>query len=217
MEAVITAITVQKKNPNRFNIFLNHQYAFSLSRDLAETLIPGHAITESDLETLKRADEKNAAFSRALYYLNFRPRSRRELERYLTEKNFSPEAVASAAMRLLDLGYLNDREFARLWVSNRCRFRPRGAYVLKGELREKGIDEEIIKETLSEVDELQSAWEAIASRLSRMKPLGKNEIDRRMFDKKILGFLSRRGFSWDVCRTICDRAWEGQTSSDAPD
>lgn len=208
MEAVITAITAQKKNTNRFNIFINHQYAFSLGRDLAQTLIPGDLISESAIEALKQMDEKEAAFARAIYYLNFRPRSRQEIKRYLTKKKFSPQAVTQALTRLENCGYINDKEFARLWVVNRCRLKPKGAYVLKGELREKGIDEKLIKAVLADIDETQSAWGAVASRLFRMKPDGRNGSDRREFDKKILGFLSRRGFSWDVCRTICDRAWE---------
>lgn len=217
MEGVITAITVQKKNPDRFNIFLDHQYAFSLGRDLAQTLSAGQVISQSAMETLKQWDEKNAAFSRALYYLHFRPRSHKEMAFYLTKKEFSPEAVRLALARLTDLGYIDDREFARLWVSNRCRFRPRGAYVLKGELREKGIDEEIIREALSEVDELQSAWDAARSRLSKMKPPGSSEMDRRELDKKILKFLSRRGFSWDICRAVCDRVWKEHMSGSAAD
>jgi regulatory protein len=126
-------------------------------------------------------------------------------------------AVSLALERLESRGYINDEEFARLWVTNRCRLKPKGAHALKGELREKGVDEEIIRSVLGDVDDMQSAWAAVASRLSRMKPAGKSEVDRREFDKKLLGFLSRRGFSWDVCRTICDRAWKEQAKGDSSD
>jgi len=217
MEAVITAITAQKKNTSRFNIFINDQYAFSLGRDLAQTLIPGDTLSETAIEALKKADEKDAAFQRALYYLNFRPRSRQEIERYLTEKKFSLEAVALTLARLESSGYINDGEFARLWVADRCRLKPKGAYVLKGELREKGIDEAFIHAALMDFDETRSAWDALASRLSRMKSAGKIEFDRREFNQKILGFLSRRGFAWDVCRTVCDQAWEKLGKDDAAD
>ncbi|MEZ4603985.1 MAG: RecX family transcriptional regulator [Desulfobacterales bacterium] len=70
--------------------------------------------------------------------MNFRPRSRTEVEIYLNDKGFAKEAVADTIARLEDLGYLNDREFARIWIEHRSRLNPKGAYVLKGNSVRKG-------------------------------------------------------------------------------
>lgn len=205
MPSVITSITIQKKNKNRFNIFINKQYAFSLNRQHAEALKPGEQLTEKRIKDLKQTDEQDTAYSRALFYLKFRSRSRIEIERYLKEKKFSPEAVMSALSRLENNGYVNDSDFARLWIENRCHFKPKGSYALKGELREKGIDEQIIKKALKNFDESKSAWAAVAQRLNRLKKLEKNE-----FNKKIYSFLNYRGFGYSTCKQICDQAWEQQ-------
>ena len=203
MPNVITSITVQKKNKNRFNLFINGQYTFSLNRQPAEDLHKGDHLSENKIADLKQADEKDFAYSRALYYLNFRPRSRMEIKRYLTKKEFPLPAIRSALSRLENHGYINDHEFARLWIENRLRFRPKGIYALTGELREKGIDEQIIKDVLIDFDELKSAWAAVAPRRNRLKKLEKSE-----FIKKLYSFLSRRGFGYGVCKEICDQAWE---------
>jgi regulatory protein len=203
MPDLITAITRQKKNRNRFNIFINEKYAFSLSRVLAETLKCGDPMDASRMEQLEQADAPEQAFSRAIYFLNFRPRSRTEVETYLNDKGFSKESASSAIIRLEKLGYLNDREFSRMWIENRSRLNPKGTYALKGELRQKGIKEEIIKESLAHIDERALAWKAAAPKLRRMKSLEKNE-----FIKKMGNFLSRRGFSYHICREICDQAWK---------
>jgi len=205
MPNVITSITVQKENRNRFNIFINEQYLFSLNRALAEALKPGDQLTKNRIKDLKQTDEQDTAYSRALFYLKFRSRSRMEIKGYLKGKKFSPEAVTRALSRLENNGYVNDSDFARLWIENRCRFKPKGSYVLIGELKEKGIDEQIIKETLKDFDELESAWTAVFPRLNRLKKLEKNE-----FNKKIYSFLNYRGFGYSICKQICDQAWENR-------
>jgi regulatory protein len=212
MPDVITAINLQKKNQNRFNIFINGEYAFSLSRELAQTLNCGDPVDASRVEHLKQADAPARAFFRALYFLNFRPRSRIEVERYLDDKGFLKDAVRDALTRLEDLGYLNDHEFARMWIENRCRLNPKGAYVLREELRQKGIREKIIRELLVNLDERELAWKAAAPKLRRMKTLEKKE-----FIKKLGAFLSRRGFSYRICREICDQAWDHPYPAEFPD
>jgi regulatory protein len=203
MPSVITSITVQKKNKNRFSIFINDQYAFSLNYQQAGCLKKGDHLSESRIEDLKQADEKDTAYSRALFYLNFRSRSRMEIEKYLTGKNFSPEAVTSALSRLEGNGYINDLNFARLWIENRCRFKPKGSYALNGELKEKGIDEPIINSVLMDFDETESAWAAVLPRIDRMRNLEKIKFKKRLYD-----FLNRRGFDYRICKEICDQAWE---------
>jgi regulatory protein len=206
MPGIITSITVQKKNKNRFNIFINGQYSFSLNRSLAESLKPDDQLTQNKIKALKQTDEQDTAYSRALFYLKFRPRTRMEIERYLKGKNFSSVATTSTLSRLEGNGYINDFEFARLWIENRLRFKPKGSYALKAELRKKGIDDQIIIEVLMDFNETESAWAAISPRLTRLEKLEKNE-----FNKKIYSFLSYRGFDYSTCKQICDQAWEQQT------
>ena len=203
MPNIITSITIQKKNRNRFNIFINEQYTFSLNRPHAEGLRQGDILSKQEIANLKQADKEDSAYSRALFYLRFRPRSRMEIKRYLTEKKFPLSAVTTALTRLENNKYINDHEFARLWVENRLRFKPKGLYALTGELREKGIDEQIIKDVLTDFNEPESAWAALAPRIMRLQKLEKIE-----FKKKIYNFLSRRGFDYTVCKEVCDQAWE---------
>jgi regulatory protein len=205
MPDTITTITPQKKDPHRFNIFLNGEYAFSLSEALARQLNCGDPLPPSDINRLKALDGPDRAFQRALYYLDFRPRSRHEMMGYLSSNAFSHEIVDQTLARLESFGYINDHEFARIWIENRNRLNPKGCYMLRAELRQKGIDDAIIASVLTDIDEAALAWKAVAPRLSRLK-----HVDKNKFYNKINGFLSRRGFSWDICRNICDQAWENR-------
>ncbi len=211
MPDVITAITCQKKIPDRFNIFINGDYAFSLSRELALQLTCGDSLSPTEADRLKHLDAPDRAFQRAIYFLNFRPRSRMEVECYLNDKGFPQAVVKETIARLESFNYLNDPEFARLWIENRNRLKPKGRYALTAELRQKGIKEEIIIESLAHLDERRLAWKAAAPKLRRMKTLEKYEFIKKMGD-----FLSRRGFSYPICREICEQAWDHPHSSEYP-
>jgi regulatory protein len=158
--------------------------------------------------TSNTTDETDTAFSRALYFLKFRPRSRYEIQKYLKDKNFCPETVTNTIRRLEAAGYLNDGDFARLWVENRLRCKPKGMAALKAELRAKGISEEIIHSVLADLDEKQAAWDAISPKLRHW-----NNLEKEEFKKKVYGCLTRRGFHYELCREIFEKAWKDVNSS----
>jgi SOS response regulatory protein OraA/RecX len=122
-------------------------------------------------------------------------------------EGYESEAIDAAMARLVAQRYIDDEAFARSWLNHRERLRPRGARGLSYELRQKGIEREIINEVLTELDEEASAWAAIEGKRHRWRGL-----DQLAFRKKVTGFLSRRGFSYDIIRKTCQKAWEAMDS-----
>ena len=111
--------------------------------------------------------------------------------------------------RLLERRYVDDLAFAQFWIENRERFRPRSARALRYELRQKGVDNDVIDEVLSEIDEELSAWAAIEPKLSSW-----SRYDEETFMKKSMGFLGRRGFGYYTAKTAAQQAWEMLASED---
>ncbi len=150
---------------------------------------------DSNEKELKRA--KNSAYR----FLAIRPRSRQEVERKLRDKEF-PLSVISRVIDHLDrLGYVNDREFAGQWARSRVRLRGFGRRRIEQELREKGVDREIVQEVLSslfedssEIDVARKEAEKKLRTLSRFEP----EVRKR----RLAGHLERKGFPSDVIRKI---------------
>jgi len=194
---IITEITIQKKNKNRINIFIDDQYAFSVNSAQALDLKTGDKISRNRIDQLKKMDDADKAYNRALYFLKFRPRSRAEFVRYLKDKNFTAEAVAKTINRLETNKLIDDPAFARLFVENRRNFRPKGAYALRYELKAKGISEKIIGEVLDGYDEESAAWAALAP---KMKQWG--NLEKKEFKKKAFAFLRRRGFDFNTCQAM---------------
>ena len=90
--------------------------------------------------------------AKALRLLSYRPRSIREIKRRLIRTNADTKTINRVIADLIDQNMLNDQEFAKWWVDQRVKFRPRGNYALTRELAQKGIDREIIDSVLLSFD-----------------------------------------------------------------
>lgn len=143
-------------------------------------------------------------------YLSIRNRSEKEMREYLAKKNASAEIIEKIILSLKEHKFLNDEVFARSFVLSRARLKPKGKVLLKIELRQKGIADDIIESILSDVqdeipDELAQAKSLIIKRMERMQGTSRNEIY-----SKVGGFLSRRGFSWDIVKKAIDDSLENR-------
>ncbi len=100
----ITDISQQKRNKSRVNIFIDDEFVCGMDAVTAAAarLKIGKEISQSELVAAVRDSEINSAFERAVGYLSLSPRSRREIEKYLTDKSYSRE-VAQAAIERLEL------------------------------------------------------------------------------------------------------------------
>jgi regulatory protein len=202
MAGTVSELQQQKNNPDRVSVFIDGEFAFGVSIDVALHLAKGQFLSDADISALQTSDEYDRAYQSALQFLGSRPRSTAEVQRNLQEKGFGEEAVAAAIARLVEHHYLDDEEFARYWLENRNRFRPRSAKAIRYELRQKGVDREAIEAALEGMDEDDAAWDAATSKLDRWRTLPKDE-----FERKLSGFLARRGFSFDTVRRTVMRAW----------
>ncbi|MFW6283981.1 MAG: RecX family transcriptional regulator, partial [Desulfosalsimonas sp.] len=176
MSQSITAISPQKKNRGRCNIFVDGEYAFSLSEKLAASLQVGAQLGPEEKQRLLSEDQKQKAFEKSLGFLQYRPRSRAEITAYLEKKDFSGPAVQNAVSRLESYGYIDDEAFARMWIESRSRSRPKGEFALRYELRQKGVNEAIIDRMLAGFDETGPAWRAVAPRLSTWAKLDRTQL-----------------------------------------
>ena len=198
----ITVIEVQKRSPNRVNIFLDGEFAFGLARIVAAWLRVGQELDEKKIEQLQAEDARERALQQALLFLSYRARSESEIRQNL-RKHEIPEIVIDQTLeRLRQDGFANDDQFAKAWVENRNAFRPRSRRMLAMELRQKGLGDESVKSALESVDDEALAYEAAQKRAPRYKDLEWND-----FRKKLSDFLARRGFSYSVTSTVVTRIW----------
>ncbi len=207
----ITAISAQKKNPNRVNIYLDGEFAFGLSRITAAWLKTGDVLSDEKIEKLQVEDTREIAYQQAMLYLSYRARSEKEIRQNL-RKHEVPETIIEETLERLKTARLaDDNQFAQMWVENRNTFRPRSKRALEIELRQKGLNHEAIQATLSDVDEDALAYEAGLKRATRFKGLEWSE-----FRKKLSEFLARRGFSYSTIAPVVSRIWNEMNADAQP-
>lgn len=200
----ITALTPQKNNPNRYNLFIDDKFTLGIDSELIleQELNIGKDISQAQLELLKSKVEFQKIFDNTLRFLSYRPRSRVEVQRYLIQKKIAPPVIDTILTRLEKLEYLNDREFANFWVENREKFSPRSSHALRLELQQRGIEHEIIQEYVDQEDDLPRA---IAAGQKKFRAL--SHLDYATFRTKMGQFLLRRGFSYSISNEAVKALW----------
>ena len=199
---IITSIKTQR-NQKRVSIYLDYKFGFGL--DLETFVKLGlkveQELSEEKIEKIVKEGEFQQVYDKILRFGSLRPRSENEYIYWLRKHNVHKSFHEELFNRLKRLEFLNDKKFAAWWVDQRQAFRPKSARALRFELRGKGIDKDIIDEVLSEtkVDEVQ-----IAKRLIEKKKYMWEKLDDFTARKKMSEYLARRGFNWEVIRSVLD-------------
>jgi len=141
----------------------------------------------------------------AFFLLKYRLRSEKELYARLLRKRFSEDESKKVILFLKEKKFLDDEAFTKSWVNFRLR-RPFGFRRIRQELKEKGIDKEIIEGRIEEAkkdySEKEIVKELALTKLSKLKNIDPVKARNRTF-----AYLIRRGFSpetvIDVLNNLC--------------
>jgi len=133
--------------------------------------------------------------------LSYRPRSVYEIRAKLKEKDCAPEVIDRVIEHLKKHRYLNDKDFARFWVEAKMKVKPVGSLLLKRDLKQKGLDEALVEETVkgsqADYDEFEVALNLAKRRLNYYGKIHKLKAKKRIYD-----YLIRRGFKFDITRNV---------------
>jgi regulatory protein len=172
----------------------------------------GDDLDEQSIDMLKTTEAETRAKNIAINYLSYRPRSSKEVIVHLTKKGFEPECAESVTRHLQSLKMIDDNQFAHAFVRDRLKRKPTGQALLRQQLLMKGIQssmaEKVLTELVSFQSQQESALQAAKRKIQLTQHLKKN-INKEKRKKRILDFLLRRGFSYEIAiktiRTILDR------------
>ncbi|HSX43843.1 MAG TPA: RecX family transcriptional regulator [Candidatus Saccharimonadales bacterium] len=195
----ISDIKQQVKRQDRYSVYVDEKYAFSLGEtELLNTgLRIGQEFSTDELENLRQKAVLDKAYDRALNLIARRQRSRWELEDYLKRKDYDQDAIQIILNRLSERGYVNDKAFAEAWVSNRRLLKATSKLRLQQELRQKRVSDDIVQEVLEEdeTNELDVLKELIER---------KRKQTRYQDDLKLMQYLVRQGYNYGDIKTALD-------------
>ena len=160
---------------------------------------PGSASEPSEVPD---ADPESVARRILLDQLTGQARSRQELAEKLA-KRLVPDEIAERLLdRFEEVGLIDDAAFARLWVESRQSGKGLARRALAQELRRKGVDDDIAREALDELEPEQER--EAARRLVRRKLPSMSRLDEPVKVRRLVGMLARKGYSpglaFDVVR-----------------
>lgn len=199
----ITAIKQQVKNPNRYSIFVDGRYSFSLS-ELAlinSELKLNQELDKSEPAKLKEESDFDKAYNRVLNLLARRARSEWEIRDYLKRKKYDQDTIEKLLNKLSERRLVNDLAFAQAWVENRRLLKNMSKRRLKQELKTKRVNDEIIDEImgLDETNELEVLKELVAKKRTQT---------RYKDNLKLMQYLSRQGFNYNDIKTTLEKGKE---------
>ena len=142
------------------------------------------------------ADHEAVARKILLDQLTGQARSRSELAAKLAKKSVPPEIAERVLDRFEEVGLIDDAAFAREWVAQRQSGRGLARRALAQELRRKGIEDEVAREVLDDVDDEDEV--AAARRLVQAKLRSVRSLDRDKAVRRLVGMLARKGHSSSV-------------------
>ncbi len=203
---IITKIERQKKNKTRFSVFVDEQYAFSVSEDVYARFLlhQGQLLTESEREKIQQAETESSVKRDALRFRSYRPRSEKEIVQNLQKKGYDESNIRQAIQYLAQNQLLNDEEFAKMLCRDRMTLRPVGKSSMKQLLFKKGIDRNIVERILPEFytveSELALALKEAERKLKRVASLPEQTKKKRIYEH-----LVRRGYDSSLSLKIASQ------------
>lgn len=204
----VSKIELQQKNKDRYSIYLNDEYSFSLnsSQLIASKLSVGQELTKEDVKRFQGESEAGKLFDRTIRWFAIRPRSEWEIDEYLKRIRYKtapkePDTKIDLSIevknRLKKLGFIDDRDFAKRWVANRRALKHMSKKKLKLELLQKRISKDLVDEVLS--GDETSDTDTLKSLIEK-----KRQLDKYKDNQKLMSYLARQGFNYSDIKQAID-------------
>ena len=190
-------------------LFLDGEAAVKLDAQvfLQSGLKPGDQVSDQELFELIQVSDARRAQEKALYLLEYRNYSKRELTEKIARTAASREAAQAAAGRMEELGLIDDRRFGEDYAKELFSRKGYGARRVAQELRRKGLDQELVQELVEKYGGPEQSGENIRRVLEKKYPgwQADEKVRRRAF-----AALQRLGYSYQEVREAMGQGedWE---------
>ncbi|NLD46306.1 MAG: regulatory protein RecX [Clostridiaceae bacterium] len=197
---IITSFEKSKKNKDMIKVFIDGEYSLTISEEdyLLLGLYEKKEVTQEELDLIKTNILMKDVRACAIKYLSLRLLSERELFEKLQLKGYDEEIINEVILDLKSIGYINDMIYARKFVYERLKLKPKSKKMLKMELKNKGIADEISDEVINNLE----YDESVAIERLVKKRFGKYNLEDPRIIRKIYSFLLHRGFDYENIKAI---------------
>jgi regulatory protein len=152
---------------------------------------------------LKEPDSFEHGYNYAIFLLGLSMRTTGEIEFKMKNRGYSTRVIKEVVEKLVTEKYLNDEEYAEVYINNFKSYQTYGLYMIKKKMIERRLPRELIEakleELLSQGDELEIAKRYVEKKFPDWKEIKKLPYEER---QKFLRKILARGFRMDVALKI---------------
>lgn len=185
----------------RYKVYIDGQFAFVLYKgELSRYQVrEGQELGEEAYEKIRAEVLVKRAKLRAMHLLNAMGRTERQLRMKLEQGGYPEDVVDEALSYVKSFGYVNDLSYARSFITGRKEKKSRKEISML--LKEKGISQEEIEQAMEECYEEEDSAAAIRKIMEKRR----YDSERASYEerRKLMGYLMRKGFSYEDMRKAC--------------
>ena len=200
--AIITKIEIQKRNKERINLFLDGEYAFSLSIELVykEGLNKNDEIDSEKLKILAEHESQIRCKNSALRIIEKSCKTEKEVRDKLILKGYEDNSINKSIEFLKEYNFINDSNYTKAFI--REKLKSQGSQKIKYALIQKGISKENIEEELSDLNKESEKNIALNIAKKKFDIIKKKENDNYKISGKLYRYLISKGYEYDITSEV---------------
>lgn len=200
--STITKIEVQKRNKERVNLFLDDEYAFSISVELVykEHLKINDKVDYKKLRELAEKESFSRCKETALRIIEKSYKTEKEVREKLKQKGYEENAIDYGIKFLKEYSFINDMYYAKAFISDKLN--SMGSQKIKYNLIQKGIDKEIIEEELININKENERSIALDMAKKKLEIIKKKENDNYKISSKLYRHLISKGYEMSIVSDV---------------
>ncbi len=207
---MITKIARQKNNPERYNIYLNEEYAFPVDEAILIQfgLTKGKVLDEFEIQEIAYEDEIRKAFNKGLNFLSYQMRSEHEVKKKLLNLEFGEAVVLEAIQKLKSYGFINDENYSKALLDTKKATMKKGPRAIRQDMIKKGIEKNLQDEVLATYSFEEQV--KLAKQLAEKIVRAESKKTPTQIKTKIQDYLLRKGYAFSIVEEVLSQVEIGQ-------
>lgn len=188
----ITKLSIQEKNKNRCNVFVDGCFFIALPIELVykHSLKVGLEIIPREFEQIVFEKERSEALSKATNYVTKTLKTKKQVLEYLLGKGYNQDTVNYCLDKLIEYRLIDDEEYAKRFIESVSK--GEGVNLTRYKLMMKGLNKQVIENIYNDA-QIDSKENAKNLAVKRMK---NKEINKENLSKTYR-YLISKGFTYD--------------------
>ena len=191
-----------KKIKNKYKVYFDNDSSIDLYENtiLNNNLLLKKDISESDLDKIKKDNEKEEIYERSLKYINIKMRSKEEIKKYLSKYKYNNSSIEYVIKKLENNKIINDELYIKAYIYDKINLSNDGPNKIKYYLLSEKMDENLINNYIDEIDE-----EVVKNKLNRLidkKIKSIKNCSGNVLKQKITMYFINLGYSKEMIEEV---------------